>query len=91
MTTIRCEIKSELGRKLQNYRADRPDEWTMDEFTKCAEAMQDRILELENALNGVIASPHSKLSEGALLEVRQSDIDVAIKALNSNKSDEVKL
>lgn len=50
------------------------------------DAMQARINELEKALSGVIASPHTKLSEGALLEVRQSDIDAAIKAINSTKA-----
>ena len=47
MTTVRGDIKSELGQKLQNYRTDRPDEWTMDEFTRAAEEMQDHIVELE--------------------------------------------
>ena len=54
MTTVRGDIKSELGQKLQNYRTDRPDEWTMDEFTRAAETMQDRIVELENNLRYLI-------------------------------------
>ena len=34
------DCKSELGKQIQRYRADRPDEWTMDEFIRGAEAMQ---------------------------------------------------
>lgn len=50
MTTLREVPSSKLGIKLQNYRADRPDEWTMDEFTREAEVMALRIKELEAAL-----------------------------------------
>ena len=47
MTTLRESPTSKLGVKLQNYRTDRPDEWTMDEFTREAETMAMRIKELE--------------------------------------------
>tara|TARA_R110000851_G_scaffold115283_2_gene241098 strand:- start:49 stop:348 length:300 start_codon:yes stop_codon:yes gene_type:complete len=50
MTTLRTPPVSKLGIQLQNYRADRPDEWTMDEFTRSAEATALRIKELELAL-----------------------------------------
>jgi hypothetical protein len=39
MTTLRTPPLSKLGIQLQNYRADRPDEWTMDELTRTAEKM----------------------------------------------------
>jgi hypothetical protein len=50
MTTLRTPPVSKLGIQLQNYRADRPDEWNMDEFTRTAEAMELRIKNLEFAL-----------------------------------------
>lgn len=53
MTTVHGEIKSDLGKKLQTYRTDRPDEWTMDEFTREAEKMQARNTELKAALNRI--------------------------------------
>lgn len=82
MTTLRTEPKSKLGISLQMYRADRPDEWAMDDFTRLAEKMQARIVELEEAISGILDSPHTKLTKGALLEVSEVDIDTAIKALN---------
>ena len=45
-------------------------------------AMQARIVELEEAISGILDSPHTKLTKGALLEVSEVDIDTAIKALN---------
>ena len=53
MTTLRTEPKSKLGISLQMYRADRPDEWAMDDFTRLAEKMQSRIVELEKALSNI--------------------------------------
>ena len=50
MTTLREAPASKLGVKLQSYRTDRPDEWTMDEFTREAELMALRIKELEALL-----------------------------------------
>jgi hypothetical protein len=55
MTTLRTPPVSKLGIQLQNYRADRPDEWNMDEFTRSAEAMALRIKELEADLVGAKA------------------------------------
>ena len=54
MTTLRKEPVSKLGIQLQNYRADRPDEWTMDEFTRKAEAMNEQNLALKAALEKII-------------------------------------
>lgn len=50
MTTIREEVKSELGRHLQYIRADRPDEWHMDELTQMAEKLhaEKEALKAEN-------------------------------------------
>ena len=45
------------------------------------DTMQARIVELEKAISGILNSPHTKLTKGALLEVSEVDIDAAIKAL----------
>ena len=42
-----CESK--LGRLMQAFRADRPDEWTMDEFIGMAEQMHKEIERLRQA------------------------------------------
>ena len=42
-----CESK--LGRLIQAFRADRPDEWTMDEFIGIAEQMHKEIELLRQA------------------------------------------
>ena len=47
--------------------------------------MVDRIRVLEEALKGLLDSPHTKLSKGALLEVSEVDIDSAIKALGGEE------
>ena len=65
MTTVRGEIKSELGKQLQNYRTDRPDEWTMDEFTREAEKMQARIVELEAAIRKIHNIVGAQSEQGA--------------------------
>ena len=45
------------------------------------DTMQARIVELEKAISGILNSPHTKLTKGALLEVSEVDVDAAIKAL----------
>lgn len=47
------DCKSQLGKKIQRWRAERPDEWTMDEFIRDADAMHERIKELEEVVNAV--------------------------------------
>ena len=34
-----------LSTKLKNYRADRPDEWSMDEFARQAERLETLLFE----------------------------------------------
>lgn len=55
MTTVRSEIKSDLGKKIQAYRTDRPNEWTMDEFTREAEVMNEKNKALKALLKEVQA------------------------------------
>jgi type II secretory pathway component PulJ len=55
MTTLRDKPRSELGKKLQSYRADRPDEWTMDEFTRMAEKLEQQLADLKASLPKVRA------------------------------------
>ena len=41
-------IDIKLSELLLKYRADRPDEWTMDDFVRSAEKQEKRIKELES-------------------------------------------
>lgn len=41
------DCKSALGRRMQYWRSERPDEWIMDEFIAGVEDMYDRIKKLE--------------------------------------------
>lgn len=43
MTTLREQPKSELGKRLQASRTNRPDEWSMDEYTRMAEDLQKKL------------------------------------------------
>ena len=43
------EVDSKLGRLIQAFRCDRPDEWTMDEFIRIAEDMHKEITRLREA------------------------------------------
>lgn len=45
------QCTSKLGKKIQYWRAERPDEWTMDEFIRDADALEAKVKELENELN----------------------------------------
>ena len=47
------DCKSELGKLIHGFRAERPDEWTMDEFIREADKMHDRINELTEALQDI--------------------------------------
>ena len=41
------DCQSKLGKKMQYMRAERPDEWTMDEFIRGVEEMAEKIRKLE--------------------------------------------
>ena len=56
-----CESK--LGRLIQAFRADRPDEWTMDEFIGMAEQMHKEIETLRQA--GKDAARYRWLRDGS--------------------------
>ena len=43
------EVDSRLGKYIQAFRCDRPDEWTMDEFIRIAEDMHKEITRLREA------------------------------------------
>lgn len=43
------EVESKLGKLIQAFRCDRPDEWTMDEFIRMAEDMHKEITILREA------------------------------------------
>lgn len=38
-------MKLKLSEKLERYRTDRPDEWTMDEFARQARQLEDALLD----------------------------------------------
>jgi len=39
-----------LSEKLERYRTDRPDEWTMDEFARQARQLEDALLDARSGL-----------------------------------------
>ena len=43
------EAESKLGKLIQAFRCDRPDEWTMDDFIRMAEDMHKEITRLREA------------------------------------------
>lgn len=43
------EVESKLGKLIQVFRCDRPDEWTMDDFIRMAEDMHKEITSLREA------------------------------------------
>lgn len=43
------EVESKLGKLIQAFRCDRPDEWTMDNFIRMAEDMHKEITRLREA------------------------------------------
>ena len=42
-----------LSEKLERYRTDRPDEWTMDEFARQARLLEDALLDARSGLRYV--------------------------------------
>ena len=49
-----------LSEKLENYRTDRPDEWTMDEFARQARALEDALLDARSGMK-YIRDTHGNL------------------------------
>lgn len=45
------QCESRLGKKIQYWRAERPDEWTMDEFIRDAEIMASQLDEALDMLD----------------------------------------
>ena len=39
-----------LSQKLERYRTDRPDEWTMDEFARQARKLEDALLDARSGM-----------------------------------------
>lgn len=44
------DCKSALGKRMQYWRSERPDEWIMDEFIAGVEDMYEQIKKLQEAL-----------------------------------------
>ena len=42
-----------LSEKLERYRADRPDEWTMDQFARQARQLEDALLDARSGLRHI--------------------------------------
>jgi len=64
------DCSSKLGKRMQNLRSDRPDEWSMDEFIRDAEEMQLRIdcmqsliMDLHATLRAIQNSSNSMVSQ----------------------------
>lgn len=45
-----------LSEKLERYRADRPDEWAMDEFARQARQLEDALLDAISGMKYIRAS-----------------------------------
>lgn len=56
-----CESK--LGKLMQAFRADRPDEWTMDDFIRMAEEMHKTNREFLAALEEISRLPSWRQDE----------------------------
>lgn len=87
MTTLNQMVASELGKRLQLSRTDRPNEWQIDEFTRMAEQLQQ-----ENTI--LKAELHAKEIE-ELEDIEREDIDLndfeQLKAnLNKIKADAIR-
>ncbi len=50
-----------LSEKIEKYRTDRPDEWTMDEFARQATLLEDALLDARGGMRYIL-STHGKLS-----------------------------
>jgi len=69
-----------LSNKLKNCRADRPDEWAMDEFIRGAEALESEIKKIK--IESAKASMAALLSSsGEILEEIAKDNQVAAQHL----------
>lgn len=62
--------KSKMGKRMQHMRAERPDEWTMDEFIRGVEIMASALRE--------IAEMHIESHEDvrSIQEIAKSALDV---------------
>lgn len=49
-----------LSDKLEKYRTDRPDEWTMDELARQARALEDALMDARSGLRYVLET-HGRL------------------------------
>lgn len=47
------DCKSKLGKRMQWFRADRPDEWLMDEFIREAEKLASELDEAKSQLEQI--------------------------------------
>ena len=50
-----------LSEKLESYRIDRPDEWTMDEFARQARQLEDALIDARSGFRYIRAT-HGDLS-----------------------------
>jgi len=80
MTTLVQEPRSLLGIKLQDRRTDRPDEWSMDEYTRMAEklhteleAAKQELAELKASLPNVRAEAVREAAESCGLYISSED------------------
>lgn len=57
------DCKSELGKQMQCMRAERPDEWTMDDFIRGVEEMAEKVRELQHDLDRALERNTELLKE----------------------------
>ena len=69
------DCTSELGRRMQAFRADRPSEWLMDDFIRDADSMEEKISRLEQALKSIIELPSVRQDECCCIAMAAMDAD----------------
>jgi hypothetical protein len=58
-----------LSEILNLSRTNRPDEWSMDDFSRMASVLEKRILEIEEQLQNIVASGYlPKIMEQRILQ-----------------------
>lgn len=70
--------KSDFGKKLQYWRCERPDEWTMDEFIGEAEKLAEENAQLKAKIENVSADALSNYYENVELKARIAELEKPI-------------
>ena len=67
-----------LSERIHLSRADRPDEWSMDDYSREAKKLEDKAAELEKALrltNGELSKTIDEVNNDLKFNICSSDLD----------------